>query len=128
MAKKVISKRSVSAGSKRTVLESITGDDALAILKVLAARDRSLQRKIEEVAMAHFSPVEMDAIAADVVMELEALDVEKIWRAFTTSMRNPLRSSRNGRWMRRASTLERCSTTGRSFSGEPHRYNARRIS
>ena len=79
MAKKAVSKQSGNPGSKRNVLELITGEDALAILKVLATRDRSLGRKIEEVAIEHFRPVEMDAIAADVVTELEALDVEDVW-------------------------------------------------
>jgi hypothetical protein len=79
MAKKAISKQSGNPASKRNVLESITGEDALAILKVLAARDRRQERKIEEVAIEHFSTVEMDAIAADVVMELEALDVDEVW-------------------------------------------------
>lgn len=41
--------------------------------------DHGRQRKIEEVAIERFSPVKMDAIAADVVMELEALDVEELW-------------------------------------------------
>ncbi|HTV98250.1 MAG TPA: hypothetical protein VMA54_21020 [Steroidobacteraceae bacterium] len=79
MSKKAISTQRGNARSKRTVLESITGDDALAILKSLAARNRSLAREIEELAKARFSPAEMDVIAANVVMELESLDVEEVW-------------------------------------------------
>lgn len=79
MSKKAISTQSGNSGFKRTVLESITGDDALAILKGLAARHQSLAREIEDVAKERFSPAEMDAIAANVVMELESLDVEDVW-------------------------------------------------
>ncbi len=78
-AKKAVSKQSGNPGSKPNVLESITGDDALAILKVLTARNRSLGREIEAIAKERFSSVEMDAIAANVVMELDSLDVEHIW-------------------------------------------------
>ncbi|MBI3372869.1 MAG: hypothetical protein HY017_14080 [Betaproteobacteria bacterium] len=60
-------------------LESISGADALAILKILAARDENLAQAIDAVAKQLFSRVEMDEVAANVQMELEALDVEEIW-------------------------------------------------
>jgi len=78
-AKKAVSKRGGNPGSTPNVLESLTGDDALAILKVLGARDRRLALEIEAIAKERFSSVEMDAIAADVVMGLESLVVEDVW-------------------------------------------------
>ena len=67
--RKTPSKRSRNPGSKPNTLESITGDDALAILKVLAARDRRLAEEIEAVAKERFSSIEMQAVAADVMMQ-----------------------------------------------------------
>jgi hypothetical protein len=78
-AKKAVSQQSGNPGPKPNVLESITGDDTLAILKVLAARNRSLGQEIEAVAKDRLSPVAIDMIAANVVMELESLDVENLW-------------------------------------------------
>jgi hypothetical protein len=78
-AKKAVSKRGGNPGSTPNVLESLTGDDALAILKVLGARDRRLALEIEAIAKERFSSVEMDAIAADVMMGLESLVVEDVW-------------------------------------------------
>lgn len=78
-SKKAVSKRGVNPGSTPNVLELITGDDALAIVKVLAARDRRLAREIEAIAKERFSSVEMDAVAADVVMGLESLAAEDVW-------------------------------------------------
>jgi hypothetical protein len=78
-AKKAVPKRGGNPGSTPNVLESLTGDDALAILKVMAARDRRLALEIEAIAKERFSSVEMDAIAADVMMGLESLVVEDVW-------------------------------------------------
>ena len=64
---------------KPKLLESITGADALAILKVLAKRDKNLAQEIETVAKALLTHVEMDEVAADVQTELESLDIEEVW-------------------------------------------------
>ena len=64
---------------KANTLDSITGADALAILKVLAARDKSLAQEIDAVAIELFSHVEIDEMAANVQMELETLQVEDVW-------------------------------------------------
>lgn len=64
---------------KANALESITGADALAILKVLAARNEDLAQEIDAVAKELFSHVEIDEMAANVQMELESLHVEDIW-------------------------------------------------
>jgi hypothetical protein len=75
--KKVAAKRRNTR--KPQVLESITGTDALAILKVLAERHENLAQEIDAVAKELLSHVEIDDVAAHVQMELEFLDVEDVW-------------------------------------------------
>lgn len=76
-AKKAAPKQ--SSNRKPNTLESITGADALAILRALAARNPNLAQEIDAAAKALFSHVEIDEIAANVQMELESLHVEDIW-------------------------------------------------
>lgn len=75
---KAISKQGGQPGPEPKVLDSITGDDALAILKVLV-RDRRLAQEIERVAREHCSNVEMHVVAANVATELDSLDIEDVW-------------------------------------------------
>jgi hypothetical protein len=75
--KKVAAKR--HSTRQPHVLESITGTDALAILKVLAERHEHLAQEIEAVAKELLRHVEIDDVAAHVQMELEFLDVEDVW-------------------------------------------------
>ena len=80
MAKQAKKKAAKQTSTRRAnTLESITGADALAILKVLAARNENLAREIDAVAKELFSHLEIDEMAADVQMELESLYVEDIW-------------------------------------------------
>ncbi|MBI4529707.1 MAG: hypothetical protein HY695_38400 [Deltaproteobacteria bacterium] len=76
-AKKAAPKQ--TSARRANTLESITGADALAILKVLAARNENLAQEIDAVAKELFSHVEIDEMAANVQMELESLHVEDIW-------------------------------------------------
>ena len=75
---KASSRQSGQPGPKPKVIDYITGDDALAILEVLA-RDRRLAREIERVAKQHCSNVEMHVVAENVAMELDSLVVEDVW-------------------------------------------------
>jgi hypothetical protein len=75
--KKVVVKRRPTR--KPQMLDSITGTDALAILKVLAERHENLAQEIDAVAKELLSHVEMDEVAANVQMELEGLHVEDVW-------------------------------------------------
>lgn len=73
-----------SPGRRRTtqkpeILESITGNNALSILKVLAQRDVNMKRTIENIAMEVLSGVNVDEIAVQVQTELEFLQVEDVW-------------------------------------------------
>jgi hypothetical protein len=64
---------------KPQLLDSITGTDALAILKVLAERHENLAQEIDAVAKELLSHVDIDEVAANVQMELEGLHVEDVW-------------------------------------------------
>jgi hypothetical protein len=68
-----------SSTRKPRIFESISGNDALAILKVLADRDDGVTQEIEAIARELFSHVTIDDVAANVQMELESLDVEYVW-------------------------------------------------
>lgn len=81
MAKQANKKVAAKRGSTRkpNVLESITGTDALAILKVLAERHVNLAQEINAVAKELLSHVKIDEVAANVQSELDFLHVEDIW-------------------------------------------------
>lgn len=64
---------------KSRALESITGNDALSILKVLAKRDPTMAKMIDEVALEMFRGVSVDDVADQVQWELEFLNVEDVW-------------------------------------------------
>jgi hypothetical protein len=61
------------------ILESLTGSDALSILKILAARDERLAREIDAVAGELLGEVNVAGVAANVKDELESLDVDDIF-------------------------------------------------
>ena len=61
------------------ILESITGSDALSILKLLAERDDKLMEVIDATARELLGQVDAEDVATDVQMELEFLDVEEVW-------------------------------------------------
>lgn len=64
---------------KSKTLESISGADAIAILKVLADRDNDLAQEIDTVAKTILGQVDVDAIADSVQLELELLQAEDVW-------------------------------------------------
>lgn len=61
------------------ILESITGSDALSILKRLAERDNRFAEAICETARELLGDVDSEDVAMAVQMELETLDVEEVW-------------------------------------------------
>ena len=75
-----------SQPSKSKILEAITAEDAVTILRHLAENDADMAKRIEDVAMELFSGVDADDIASQVQMELESLNVEDVWdRSGSTS-------------------------------------------
>ncbi len=61
------------------ILESITGSDALSILKLLAERDDKLVEVIDAIARELLGQADAEDVATDVQMELELLEVEEVW-------------------------------------------------
>jgi len=61
------------------VLDSITGSDALLILRYLAERDDKFAELIDTIAREHLGQADFKEVAADVQMTLELLDVEEVW-------------------------------------------------
>jgi len=64
---------------KTSILDKINADDGLAILKILAKKDTSLLKRIEDAALEYFSEVEVEEIADEVFCELDSLEVEDVW-------------------------------------------------
>ena len=61
------------------ILERITADDGLIILKKLAREDASLLKRIENAAMEYFKEVIIEDVADEVFWDLDSLEVEEIW-------------------------------------------------
>jgi hypothetical protein len=63
----------------RKVIEQLAPDEALAILKALAASDEQLANRIAEMGLAYLDSVDTTAVAAGLYDDLEALAVEEVW-------------------------------------------------
>lgn len=82
-----MAKKSRKSGAKRSqraqlkILETITPDDALSILRHLAAGNPGMAKRIADTAMELVcgDDLDVDAIADDVQWELESLEVEDVW-------------------------------------------------
>ena len=62
-----------------TIIDHLSPDDALAILKILAREDDRLGARIAEIATSYLSSADPEEIALDLYAELDALDVEEVW-------------------------------------------------
>jgi hypothetical protein len=63
----------------REIINQLSPQDALAVLKALAASDANLARHIAEIATEHLSEVDPQDVAEEVYYELESLQVENVW-------------------------------------------------
>ena len=81
MAKRAKKKATSNPGipRKTKTLDSLSGSDALAIIKILSDRSPKLAQEIDAIARELLSHVNMDEVAANVQMELEFIDVEDVW-------------------------------------------------
>lgn len=61
------------------IINNLSPDDALFILKSLAADDKSLATRIAEMALGHLTEIDLEAVAAELYDALEALEVEEVW-------------------------------------------------
>src|SRR3990172_6952385 len=61
------------------IIDQLSPDQALAILKTLAASNQQLARRIAKMGMAYLSKVDAEEVAAALYDELDALEVEEVW-------------------------------------------------
>jgi len=61
------------------IIDQLSPDQALAILKTLAANNERLARRIAKMGTAHLSKVDAEEVAAALYDELDALAVEEVW-------------------------------------------------
>jgi len=69
----------VVKGKKIGLLDILSPQDALEILKVLHAQDVKIADRIECLAHEFLKVVDIEAIAEEVYAQLDALDVEELW-------------------------------------------------
>lgn len=61
------------------IINHLTPDEALAILKHLAEEDADLARRIEQIGRKRLTGVDVEDIADQVHSDLDALPVEEVW-------------------------------------------------
>ena len=61
------------------IINRLSPNDALTVLKTLANDDETLAARIAEIATAHLSEVDPEDIALELYDELDSLEVEEIW-------------------------------------------------
>ena len=61
------------------IIDQLSPNDALAVLKALAHEDEGLAARIVEIATAYLSEVDPGEVAFDLYDELNALEVEEVW-------------------------------------------------
>lgn len=64
---------------KKKVLDRINEHDALLILKALANEDRSIARRIEQIALEYLRDIDVESVASQVYHALEGIEVEDLW-------------------------------------------------
>ena len=72
-------KKKKNSKPEMNILDKISTDDGLAILKMLAKEDASLLKRIEHAALEYFKEVKVEDIADGVFCELDSLVVEDVW-------------------------------------------------
>ncbi len=61
------------------IIDRLSPEDAMAVLKTLARSDEALAACIAEIATAHLSQVDLEEVAFALYEELNALEVEDVW-------------------------------------------------
>ena len=72
-------KQSRAVTKKKKVLDKISGHDALLILKALANEDRSIAKRIEQIALEYLRDIDVENVASQVYYALEGIEVEDLW-------------------------------------------------
>lgn len=61
------------------IINQLSPEDALTVLKTLARDDEQLAARIAEIATAHLGAVDPEEVAYELYEELEFLEVEEVW-------------------------------------------------
>lgn len=64
---------------KTNILDQLTANDSLTILKTLVKEDKNLKKRVEQLAKKYLSEIDLDSIAEEVYSDLDFLDVEELW-------------------------------------------------
>ncbi len=74
------SKKPTRAATRKTkILDAINAYDALVILKALASEDKSIAKRIEQIALEHLRNVDIESVASEVCIVLNSIEVEDLW-------------------------------------------------
>lgn len=61
------------------IIDRLSPEDALVVLRILARDDEQIAARIAEIALAHLSHVNWEEVAYELYEELEFLEVEEVW-------------------------------------------------
>lgn len=65
----------------KNLLDKISPNEALGILKLLAKTDKKIKKKILDIAEHKIKDIEYDSISDDVFWSLDAIDVNDLWNS-----------------------------------------------
>ncbi len=65
----------------KNLLNKLSSDEALEILKVLAKNDKQIKEKILSIAEKMIKDIEYDSISDDVFWTLDGIDVHELWNS-----------------------------------------------
>ena len=61
------------------LLEQISGEEALKILRLLSAQDQDIENRIEELAKKILQDVDLEEVSDEVFFDLDNIDVHDLW-------------------------------------------------
>ena len=79
MAKKTDNRKTGISKKTSIIIDQLSPEEALEVLKALIREDESLVNKIEPIAHEILSDIDKEEIASAVYLELDSLDVEELW-------------------------------------------------
>ena len=66
-------------GKKQSIVDRLSEEQAHEVLRLVAESDPKISRVIEEIAARYLSDVDAEAVAEDVYLDLDLIDVEEVW-------------------------------------------------
>lgn len=74
------SNKPARAGTKiKSILDKISGYEALLVLKALANEDQNIAKRIEQIALEYLRDVDIESVASEVYFVLNSIEVEDLW-------------------------------------------------